>query len=69
MHNIFLVTTQSLNKGSLDIQTFAYASAAHGYHVYEDVSKQSIGEKLVAKLEFNNPMGKHTMINNRFQHV
>ena len=43
--------------------TFAFASAVHGYHVYKDVWKPSIGEKLVAKREFNNPMDKHAMKN------
>ena len=32
-----------------------------GYHVYQDVWKPSIGEKLVAKREFDNPMDKHAM--------
>ena len=32
-----------------------------GYHVYKDVWKPSIGEKLVAKREFNNPMDKHAV--------
>ena len=42
-------------------ETFAFASAARGYHVYKDVWKPSIGEKLVAKREFNNPMDKHAV--------
>ena len=41
--------------------TFAFALAVHGYHVYKDVWKPSIGEKLVAKREFNNPMDKHAV--------
>ena len=36
-----------------------FASALRGYHVYRDVWKPSIWEKLVAKREFNNPMDKH----------
>ena len=43
------------------METFSFASAVDGYHVYRDVWKPSIGEKLVAKREFNNPMDKHTM--------
>ena len=31
------------------------------YHVYQDLRKPLIGEKLVAKREFNNPMDKHAM--------
>ena len=42
------------------METFAFASAVRGYHVYEDVWKPSIGEKLVAKRAFN-PMDKHTV--------
>ena len=45
MQNVSLVTTQSFNEGSLDMETFAFASAVHGYHVYQDVWKPSIGEK------------------------
>ena len=40
---------------------FAFASAVCGYPVYQDLWKPSIGEKLVAKQEFNNPMDKHTV--------
>ena len=43
------------------METFAFASAVRGYHVYKDVWKPSIGEKLVAKREFNNPMDKHAV--------
>ena len=39
----------------------SFASAVRGYHVYRDVWKPSIGEKLVAKWEFNNPMDKHAV--------
>ena len=38
---------------------FAFASAVRGYRVYQDLWKPSIGEKFVAKREFNNPMDKH----------
>ena len=43
------------------MEVFAFASAVHRYHVYQDVWKSSIGEKLVAKREFDNPMGKHAV--------
>ena len=36
MENICLVTTQSFNEESLDMETFAFASGVCGYHVYED---------------------------------
>ena len=63
MHIVCLVTTQSFNEGSLDMETFAFASSVRGYHVqvYRDVWKPSIGENLVAKREFNNPMVKHVV--------
>ena len=43
--------------------TFASAvwKAVRGYRVYQDLWKPSIGEKLVAKQEFNNPMDKYTV--------
>ena len=40
---------------------FAFASAVRGCHVYQDLWKPSIGEKLVAKREFNKPKDKHTV--------
>ena len=43
------------------MEMFAFASAVRGCHVYQDLWKPSIGEKLVAKREFNNPMDKHTV--------
>ena len=43
------------------MEMFAFASAVRGYRVYEDLWKPSIGEKLVAKREFNNPMDKHAV--------
>ena len=59
MKNVFLVTTQTFNEGSLDMETFASASAVCGYHVYQDEWKPSIGGKLVAKQEFKKLMDKH----------
>ena len=43
------------------METFAFASAVRGYHVYKDVWKPSFGEKLVARREFNNPIDKHAV--------
>ena len=43
------------------METFAFASAVRGYHVYPDVWKPLIGGKLVAKRELNNPIGKHAV--------
>ena len=43
------------------MEMFAFASAVHGYRVYQDLWKPSIREKLVAKREFNNPMDKHAV--------
>ena len=40
------------------MEMFAFVSAVCGYHVYQDVFTPSIGEKLVAKREFNNTMDK-----------
>ena len=55
MENNSLVTSQHEN--------VRFASAVHGYHVYQDVWKPLIGEKLVAKQEFDHPtcMDKHTV--------
>jgi len=53
MENNSLVTTQHEN--------IRFASAVRGYHVYQDVWKLSIGEKLVAKQEFDNPIDKHAV--------
>ena len=41
--------------------TSSFASAVFGYHVYRGAWKPSIGETLVAKQEFNNPMDKHVV--------
>ena len=46
LKNVCLATTQSFNEGSLDARTFA--SAVRGYHVFQDLFKPSIREKLVA---------------------
>ena len=43
------------------MESFALASTVRGYHVYQDISKPLIGEKLVAKQEFDNPMDKHAV--------
>ena len=43
------------------METFTFASAVLGYHVFKDLFKPSIGEKLVANREFNNTMEKHAM--------
>ena len=43
------------------MEMFAFESAVRGYRVYQDLWKPSIGEKLVAKREFNNPMDKHAV--------
>ena len=43
------------------MEMFAFASDVLGYRVYQDLWKPSIGEKLVAKQEFNNPMDKHAV--------
>ena len=43
------------------MEMFASASAVCGYRVYQDLWKPSIGEKLVAKREFNNPMDIHAV--------
>ena len=64
MQNICLVTTRSFKRGKSgcqNMETFAFVSAARGYHVYLDVFTPSIGEKLVAKREFNNTMDKQVV--------
>ena len=43
------------------MEMFTFASAVIGYRVYQDLWKPSIGEKLVAKREFNNPFYKHAV--------
>jgi len=53
MENNSLVTSQHEN--------IRFASAVHGYHVYQDEWKPLIGEKLVAKQEFDNPIDKHAV--------
>ena len=49
------VTQQS----AITFSDFSFASGVCGYHVYRGARKPSIGETLVAKREFNNPMDKH----------
>ena len=44
------------------MEMFAFASAVRGHRVYQDLWKPSIGEKLVAKQEFNKPMDKHDVV-------
>ena len=43
------------------METFAFASAVRGCHVYQELFTPSIGEKLVAKREFNNTMDKQAV--------
>ena len=43
------------------METFAFALAVRGYHVFRDLFKQSTGEKLVGKREFNNTIDKHAV--------
>ena len=43
------------------METFASTSAVREYHVFQDIFKPSIEEKLLAKREFNNTMGKHAV--------
>ena len=43
------------------METFAFVSAVRGYQVYQDVFTPSIGEKPVAKREFNNTMDKQAV--------
>ena len=43
------------------METFAFALAVRGYHVFQDLFKPSIGEKLDGKREFNNTIDKHAV--------
>ena len=43
------------------MEMYAFASAVRGYRVYQDLWKPSIGEKVVAKQEVNQPMDKHAV--------
>ena len=43
------------------MEMFAFTSAVRGYRVLQDLWKPSIGEKLVAKQELNNPMDRHAV--------
>ena len=47
--------------GCQNMKRFSFISAVRGYHVYQDVFTLSIGEKLVAKQEFNNTMDKQAV--------
>ena len=40
------------------MESFKLYSAARGYHVYKDVWEPSVGEKLVARREFDNRFDK-----------
>ena len=60
IQNVCLVTTQSFNEGSLDTRTWK-RSLPRVFSVHQDLWNPSIGEKLVAKREFNNPMDKHAV--------
>ena len=42
------------------METFTFESAVRGYHVFQDLFKLSIREKLVAKQKFNT-MDKHAV--------
>ena len=46
------------------MEMFTFASAVRGYSVYQDLWNPSIGAKLVAKRDFNNPMDKHAVKGN-----
>ena len=64
IQNVCLVTAQSFKggeSGRQNVETFAFLSAVHGYHVYQDVFTPAIGEKLVAKREYDNTMDKQAM--------
>ena len=46
MQNVCLVTTQSFKwgkSGHQNMETFAFASAVHGYHVYQELFTPSVG--------------------------
>ena len=64
MRNVCLVTPQSFKRGKSgrpNMETFAFVTTVHGYHVDQDVFTPSIGEKLVVKREFNNTMDKQAV--------
>ena len=42
------------------METFAFAPAVRGYHVYQELFTPSVGENLVAKGEFNNLINGQT---------
>ena len=43
------------------METFAFALAVRGYHVFQDLFKPSIGEKLDGKRDFNNTIDEHAV--------
>ena len=64
MQNVCLVTTQSFKRGKSgrqNMETFAFASAVRGYHVYQELFTPSVGEKFVAKREFNNTIDQQAV--------
>ena len=63
-HNVCLVTTQSSNEGSLgsnNTETFEFAQSHISCVCTMFLKKPLIGEKLVAKRQFNNPMDKYAI--------
>ena len=60
---------RSFNEGSLDTRTWQRSLSHQLFELFEEIvfqdlfkpSVTSIGEKLVAKREFNNTMGKHAV--------
>ena len=40
------------------MESFELSSAVRGYHVYRDIWEPSVGEKLVARREFDNQFDK-----------
>ena len=47
-----------LEKVERVMESFELSSAVRGYHVYRDAWEPSVGEKLVARREFNNHFDK-----------
>ena len=43
------------------MEMFTFASAVHGYHVYQELFTPSVGDKLVAKGEFKSTMDKQAV--------
>ena len=64
MQNVCLVTKQSFKRGKSgrqNMEMFAFVSSARRYHVYQDPFTPSIGERFVAKREFDNTMDKQAV--------